>query len=350
MIRTAPSQPTMAGEGLRAALVTPLTGPLARYGRAGATALELWAGRAGVELQIADAHPSVAAAVAAVTSWRPIHVLFGPYGASPAVAAARAAPSVLWNHGGATARLARSASPNVVNVPAPAGTYLAAVIDALGADMLADSHAMLLHSTTGFGREVADGARRAANRVGMPITPVAFRPGGGEGAARRVEVAGADVLLVAGGFDDEIAIASRLLAPRWRIAAFVAAGVDEILQPLGERLTGVYGPCQWVPESAGEPDEGPDARWFTTTYRRLAGSSPPYPAAAAFAAGVLWERCVRDAGGVDPEATLGAARQLTTTTLFGRFRLDPVTNLQAGHRVGVVQWHRGRRVVIAPPC
>lgn len=185
MIRTAPSQPTMAGEGLRAALVTPLTGPLARYGRAGATALELWAGRAGVELQIANAQPSVAAAVAAVTSWRPIHVLFGPYGASPAVAAAQAAPSVLWNHGGATDRLARSASPNVVNVPAPACTYLAAVIDALGADMLADSHAMLLHSTTGFGREVADGAHRAADRVGMPITSVAFRPGGGEEAARR---------------------------------------------------------------------------------------------------------------------------------------------------------------------
>lgn len=41
MIRTAPSQPTMAGAGLRAALITPLTGPLARYGQAGATALQL---------------------------------------------------------------------------------------------------------------------------------------------------------------------------------------------------------------------------------------------------------------------------------------------------------------------
>jgi hypothetical protein len=184
MIRTASSQPTMAGEGLRAALVTPLTGPLARYGRAGATALQLWAGRAGVELQIADAHPSVAAAVAAVTSWRPIHVLFGPYGASPAVAAARAAPSVLWNHGGATARLARSASPNVVNVPAPACTYLAAVIDALGAGMLADSHAMLLHSTTGFGREVDPvGQFVVRRRVRRPAVEGGW-PGFGRGACR----------------------------------------------------------------------------------------------------------------------------------------------------------------------
>ena len=68
-----------------------------------------------------------------------------------------------------------------------------------------------------------------------------------------------------------------------------------------------------------------------------------------FAAGVLWERCARDAGSADPEATITAARGLTTTTLFGRFRLDPVTGLQAGHRVGVVQWHGGRRRVVTPP-
>ena len=338
----------MAGRPLRATLVTPLSGPLGRYGRAGAIALELWADQAGVELEIADTQPSAAAAVAAVASGRPIDVLFGPYGAGPAVAAARAAPSALWNHGGATVRLARPTFPHVVNVPAPALTYLAAVIDALGAD-ITGGHAVLLHSTAGFGHEVADGARRAASGVGLPVTAVAFEPGTGEAAARRAEAADADVLLVAGGVDDEVAIASRLLGPRWRIAAFVAAGVDEILQPLGARLTGVYGPCQWLPESAPQPDEGPDAGWFTAAYARLAGSSPPYPAAAAFAAAVLWERCVRDAGSAEPNEVVAAAHELDTTTLFGRFSLDPVTGLQAGHRVGVVQWHGGRRVVVTEP-
>jgi hypothetical protein len=42
-----------------------------------------------------------------------------------------------------------------------------------------------------------------------------------------------------------------------------------------------------------------------------------------------------------------AAERLTTTTLFGAFRLDPVTGLQQGHRVGV-QWRRGRRQIITP--
>lgn len=337
-----------AGHRLRAALVTPLTGSLARYGRAGASALELWAQRARVELEIADIQPSTAAAVSAVTFRRPVDVLFGPYGAGPAVAAARAAPSVLWNHGGATVRLARS-FPNVVNVPAPALTYLATVIDVLGADILAGRHAELLHATTGFGREVADGVRHAADGVGMTVTSAAFDPGAGDVAARRAQGSDAEVLLVAGGFDDELAIACRLLGRRWRVAAFVAAGVDEILEPLGERLAGVYGPCQWVPEAAPEPDEGPDTGWFIAAYSQITGSPPPYPAAAAFAAGVLWERCVRDAGDAGPDAVAAAAQQLSTTTLFGRFRLDPTTGLQVGHRVGVVRWHGGRRIVVAHP-
>ena len=147
---------------------------------------------------------------------------------------------------------------------------------------------------------MADGPRRAAHEVGLAITPVAFAPGRGEAAAWQAHGLDADVLLVAGGFDDEVAIASRLLARRWRVAAFVAAGVDEVLKPLGERLAGVYGPCQWVPEVAPEPEEGPDASWFTAAYCRAAGSPPPYPAAAAFAAGVLWQRCLREAGVPSP--------------------------------------------------
>ena len=334
---------------LCAALVTPLSGPLARYGRSGATALQLWAAEAGADLAIADAYPSAAAAVASVAARQRIDVLFGPYGAGPAVAAARAAPTVLWNHGGASARLVRQAFPNVVNVPAPAATYLASVIGALDAAELAGAEAVLLHSRTAFGREAAGGALGAAAAIGLAVTAIPFDAGDGDRAARSVQGRRAGVLLVAGGFDDELAIAARLLGRSWRAAAFVAAGVDEVLAPVADRLTGVYGPCQWLPDAAPQPEDGPDSSWFTAAYLQAAGSPPPYPAAAAFAAGVLWQRCTRDAGDTVPEAVQAAAARLTTTTLFGTFRLDPVTGLQEGHRVGVVQWRRGRRQIITPP-
>jgi ABC-type branched-subunit amino acid transport system substrate-binding protein len=334
-----------------AALVTPLSGPLARYGRAGAAALRLWAGDAQVELEVTDAHPSAAAALAsALGGRRRPDALFGPYGSGSALAVARASRSVFWNHGGATARLSRPLFPRVINVPAPASSYLAATLAAIEAPALAGRAAMLLHSTTGFGREVASGAIRAATAMGLAVSELAFEPGEGARAASAVaRRPDAEVLLVAGGFDDEIAIAEELLGRPWWAAAFVAAGVEEILAPLGERLEGIYGPCQWLAETAPEPELGPDQRWFSAAYERAAGAPPPYPAAAAYAAGVLWEHCCRQAGTTEPDAVAAAAAGLQTTTLFGRFGVDPATGLQDGHRVGVVRWRSGRRVPVISP-
>src|ERR671913_410478 len=92
---------------LRAVLVTPLPGPLAPFGAAGAAALRLWATRApglpapwtSVDLEVVDAHPAAGAAMRAGAARRP-DVLFGPYGSGPAVAALAATGRAVWNHGG----------------------------------------------------------------------------------------------------------------------------------------------------------------------------------------------------------------------------------------------------------
>ncbi|MGA9674491.1 MAG: hypothetical protein WBR28_04335, partial [Mycobacterium sp.] len=83
---------------VRAVLVTPLSGPLVRFGKAGACALALWAERCGVSLEVIDAAPSVASGIRAAEASRP-DVVFGPYGSGPALAAAAAAKGVVWNHG-----------------------------------------------------------------------------------------------------------------------------------------------------------------------------------------------------------------------------------------------------------
>ena len=80
---------------LRAHLVTPLSGNLALFGRESAAALTLWAEHAaelpapwsGVDLEVWNADPDPGAATRAAAGARP-DVLFGPYGSSPALAAA----------------------------------------------------------------------------------------------------------------------------------------------------------------------------------------------------------------------------------------------------------------------
>jgi ABC-type branched-subunit amino acid transport system substrate-binding protein len=331
---------------IHAVLITSLSGPLAGYGRAGATALSLWARHAGADVDVYDAHPSTVAALSKVDLDH-ADVVFGPYGVGPAMAAAGFLPIPWWNHGGATARLARPGFEQVINVLSPSSSYLAAVLAVIYREHADVRGAVLLYARTGFGEEVAAGAAATAAQLGVAVTRIAFEPGSGARVAATAP--DGDVLLVAAGFDDELAIARALLDRPWRAAGFVAAGVDEVLAPLGDRLEGVYGPCQWHPRSAPEPADGPDSAWFSATYERATATPPPYPAAAAFAAGVLWERAARDAASRHPRAVAAAARRLDTTTLFGAFRLDPDSGLQVGHDVVVARWHAGRRHVVAPP-
>jgi ABC-type branched-subunit amino acid transport system substrate-binding protein len=271
--------------------------------------------------------------------------MFGPYGSGPAIAAAAASTGVVWNHGGATARLARPAYPRVVNGESPAYRYLAAVLETLVAEGLREgSEVVLLHVDTAFGREVAAGAAAAARRLGLLQRSVTFRPG----RARDVlaQVPAAEVLLSAGSFDDDVAIAQWGSERRWRAVGLVAAGVEELRHAIDDRVEGLYGPCQWFDDGTDDPADGPNSEWFSRCYRDANGTQPPYPAAGAFAAGVVWQRCVKEAGTIESLPVLAESQRLDTTTLFGRFRVDPVTGVQTGHEIRVVQWRGGRRVLV----
>lgn len=325
---------------LRAVLVTPLSGSLGDYGRAGADALALWASwhndrfRPHVELTVFDAYPDPVAALNQSDQVKP-DLIFGPYGSGPAAAVARASSRLVWNHGGAWV----PAADNLVTVLAPADTYFHGAVRAVRkAD--ADVRTLcVLSSKTGFSDAVAQGAVHEATRLGLRTIagrlPDGARP--------------ADVLLVCGRFADEVAAARRLLPGSWRAAGFVGAGVEEVLAGLGGGRQGLLGPAQWLAEAAPRPSDGPSATEFVAAYRRRTGGEPPYPAAQAFAAGIIAARCLREAGTADDEALLAAACDVDLTTMFARFRLDRRTRRQVGHEVLTVQWQDGVRRVIWPP-
>jgi branched-chain amino acid transport system substrate-binding protein len=334
---------------MRAVVVTPLTGPLARFGRDGAQALALWATRVAVpsvHLEVKDAHPNAAEAMRVAVADQP-DIVFGPYGSGPAVAAVRATRRLVWNHGGATTRLGWASTPNAVNVPAPATVYHHGAVQAIHGAGGSVADVAILHSRTRFGRDVGQGAAAEASRLGWAVRTAAFRRG--EAAAPARTLPSAEVMVLAGGWEDELA-AARVLLPRpWRAAAMVAAGEEGLLTPLGAAREGLLGPAQWLATAASEPALGPPAAWFVEAFRTRTGHDPSYPAAQAFAAGLVAAHCLSLAGGSDDAAVRDAALATDTTTMFGRFRLDPVTGLQAGHRMLTVQWQNGVRRVVWPP-
>lgn len=341
---------------LRALLVTPLTGPLARFGRATAAALQLWAAEAAdlpgrfqrARLDLQDAHPDPGAAVRRGLASEP-HLVFGPYGSGPTVLVLGATERTIWNHGGALSAIRWPVFPGVVNVLAPASGYFRGILEVVrSVEPEPGAHVAILHGSSGFSADVARGAVDSAAGLGFKTSAIPFSRG--EAARAASLVPDADVLLVAGGFEDELAAARVLLGRTWRAVGFVGAGVEEVLAPLGPAREGLLGPSQWMAAAAPAPNEGPDAKWFERRYRSVAGCSPPYPAAQAIAAGVLAARCLRETESLEDGALLAAARRLACRTLYGGFRLDPATGLQAGHEVFTVQWQGGRRRIVWPPA
>jgi branched-chain amino acid transport system substrate-binding protein len=333
---------------LRAVLVTPLSGPLARFGTDGAHALDIWARATNttgpVALDIRDAHPDAAAAMRAGVGSRP-DLVFGPYGSGPVRVAARATDRLLWNHGGASVEMTWDRFPHVINVLSPPDTYLHGTIEAVrDADPAAES-VTLLHVDTGFGRAVAEGASARATDLGFDVTRIAFARGQSGVAAR--DATAADVLCVAAGFEDELELGRALLPGRWRAACFVGAGEREILDELGALREGLSGPCQWLAAASAAPEIGPRSDDFVEMFRAETGRAPSYPAAQAFAAGVLASTVVERVGSSDDAALKARLGGMSTTTLFGGFRLD-TTGRQVGHRVLTVQWQGGRRRVVWP--
>jgi branched-chain amino acid transport system substrate-binding protein len=210
----------------------------------------------------------------------------------------------------------------------------------------------ILHAESGtFASQVARGAAGGARAAGFTeIRVMTFEsPLRDAGAVVRAALEPApDLLVGVGAFQDDVAIARQWAArPVKPALALVGAGLAAFGDEVGGLAEGIMGPSQWEPTSGEAPQVGPDSGWFVDAFERAFHRTPEYPAAQAFAGGVIVEECRRRrAGSLASAALLAAAHALETTTFYGGFRLDPATGRQIGHGVRLVQWRGGRKHVI----
>jgi branched-chain amino acid transport system substrate-binding protein len=318
---------------ITAALTLSLTGPYERQGAEAAEGVRLWAEAAGVRLTLVDDRGSRESAVQAYSGWiDTADLLIGPYASGLVRAIAplvRDAGRVLWNHGGSADDLAQ---PGIASLPAPASTYFDGVVDE-AADRKV-GRLVVVQAAGPFARTVARGATERASERGIDSKAI-------EATAVEAEDLAETALLVAGPFEHD-AYVVRGLRHRGQsptLLAAVAAGIPAFGQELAAEAEGVLAPVQWWP-SSDTPETGPSGAEFVTQYQRRTGREPSYPAAQAAAAGYLAHAAHR----LSLEA-----RDLptwTTSSLLGRFSLDPVWR-QIGHHVTTVRWRHGRMVPIA---
>jgi ABC-type branched-subunit amino acid transport system substrate-binding protein len=332
---------------LRVGACLSLSGRYRRFGVQAARGLEAWRDLDGGSELIVEDDASDARRLGA--RLRDLagrcDLLLGPYSTGLTRAASALLPELdhlLWNHGGSGDDVQAAAPGRLVSVPAPASRYADPFVRLL-AGLPERAPLWIVAGRGSFGRQVADGAAALAARLGLEAV---------RGGPDRLPAGAAPPawdLFSAGAFEDDLAVVTRALRlPQPpRTLCSVAAGVREFAELVVEHQ-GIYGIAQWWPGSkeGGGPELGPTEGAFLERYAGPTGKSPDYPAVQAAAGAVLAAHCARVAGELTGEALWQAAAALDTTTLFGGFRIDPVTGAQVKHETTLVRWTEDEPIAV----
>ncbi len=284
-----------------------------------------------------------------------VDILLGPYSSGLALRAAEVAnrwQHVLWNHGGASEAIYRGGLTWVVGILSPPSTYFHSVIDYARQTLPTVGDVAVVHSTAGaFPRDIAAGAVQHCQQHGMATQRYPYPAGTRDFTPLLHTLAHArpTVVLSVGRMDDDLRFATQ-----WLHHTMSAALVGLIVTPmtlfwdtLGPAAAQFVGPSQWEPGVVRQPTYGPTATQVLAQLRVRHPAGVDYPMAQAYAGGLIAQRCVEMAGTLAQAALRQAAHRLECTTFYGHFRMDALTGRQLGHRMPVVQWQHGQKVIVS---
>jgi branched-chain amino acid transport system substrate-binding protein len=291
-----------------------------------------------------------------------VRLFFSPYGSELTRAAApiaEAAGRLFINHGGADDSLYQQGYRMLVGVLTPASEYMTEMARLVSMLKFWRKRIAIVSATSPFARAVAAGTERACTerltrRRGVRIRVKyhgRFDPEDrGQHLYRALRRNHVNILLSAGSYEYDLAVMRFATAERLNIPVLgcVAAGVNRFWRDLGSCAEGVVGPVQWDPLIEVGTALGPAPGEFVARFRAANGHEPDYPAAQAYAAGLLTVAAIRRAGSLNAARIRNAFSALHTTTFFGDFGVEPATGRQVDHRMLLVQWHAGRKVIIHP--
>ena len=286
-----------------------------------------------------------------------VDLLFGPYSSILALASAQVAEGhgrLLWNQGGASDTIYQQGFKWVVGVLTPASRYLAEWLPLVRhADPKAGSLAILRASTGAFPKAVTSAVESQAAQLGFRISLLReFEPSIKDFSAilDEVEQANPDLLLGVGRIQNDLLLAGQLARRELGLkgVAVVAAPIQQFRDHLGQAADGFVGPSQWEASGSYPSDVGPTGAEMLASLRSKGHQTVDYPMVQAYAAGLVAQRCVEEAGTLEDPALRETAGRLDFSTFYGRFKIDPATGCQEGRSVVLVQWQQGRKVVVGP--
>ena len=276
--------------------------------------------------------------------------LFSPYSSGLVATAAIVSEQygrIMLTTGAAEEKTYKLGNKNLFQVYSPADLYLAGAIEAVK-ELNPKSQVALVYKDDPFSKAVLQSARKQVSEAGLTtVLDEAYSPETTDfgPAINKVISAKADVLLGGGHYPDGATLARQLYDHKARLkwVTLLVAPDSPNFATLGEAASSISVPSQWEPQVSFKPDFGPTAAEFTQRFQAKYGIEPGYHAAGGYAAGLLLQRAIEQAGSPEQAKVAGVLNSMDVTTMFGRtkFSTNPKEHgLQMGHEMVIAQWQR----------
>ncbi|MGN8160249.1 amino acid ABC transporter substrate-binding protein [Salinisphaera sp. SWV1] len=277
--------------------------------------------------------------------------LFSPYSSgltSTAAVVSEQFGKIMLTTGAAEGKTYKLGNKYLFQMYTPAAQYLKSALEVVKANN-PKAKIALVYSNDGFSQGAAAGAADAAKSMGLNIVlnqsyspdTTDFGP-----IINKIVSSGANVLIGGGHYADGSTLARQLYDKKSNlefISLLVAPDIPKFAS-LGEAAEGVTVPSQWEPSVAYKPDFGPTASQFTTMFQNKYHTKPGYHAAGGYAAGLVLQHAIEQAGSIKTAAVAKTLNAMDATTFYGHIRFATKADehgLQIGHDMVLAQWQQG---------
>jgi branched-chain amino acid transport system substrate-binding protein len=280
-----------------------------------------------------------------------VELIFGPYSSAITAAVAPVADEAgypMLAAGAAADMIWKKGYTNVFGMWTPASRYSHGMLRlALEAGL---RRVAVLHAGDEFSKAIASGVRKWAPFLALDVVLDIALPRGTPVLAEkvaRIRHAGAQLVVVAGHFEEAVDVRRALAEARWRPQAYFATvgpALPGWLEAMGQDGDGAFATSIWEPH---ETVTYPRSQAFARAYRVRYGAEPSYHAATAYAAGQILEAAAQRAGSLDRERLRAVLFGLDTYSVIGRYAVDR-TGMQVKRLPLIVQWQAGKKEIVWP--
>ena len=290
-----------------------------------------------------------------------VDYLLSPYSSGLVKAAAVVSEKegkVMVTAGGADDATMEQGFTNIYQVYTAASKYLTGAIDLMLKLDPTIKKVAIVNEKDSFSTSVAAAAKPYAESKGLTVVVSQGYDTGTTDFApfiNQIIAAAPDAIIGGGHLVDGTTLAKQLYEKKVsaRFISLLVAPPEPTFADIGDSAQFIVGPSQWETQvkyteagakALGIPYYGTTVDAFTSAYRAMFNAPPSYHSAGGYAAALVLQKALEDAGSTDPAKVRAAMDKLDLMTFFGhlKFSTDVKTHgKQVAHDMVYVQWLKG---------